>query len=99
MSTIIKAHTSIIGDTGYNCHARNFFKALNKIHPVQVRNWTVGSTWKEYSDEPHNDEYYMDDSLKTMLVQQTLFTPAGSEDFPIYQNYINSGEPTVHIVQ
>lgn len=98
MSTIIKAHTSIIGDTGYNCHSRNFFKALNKIHPVQVRNWTVGSTWKEYSDEPHNDEYYMDDSLKTMLVQQTLSTPNGSEDFPIYRNYINSGEPTVHIV-
>jgi FkbM family methyltransferase len=98
MSTIIKAHTSIIGETGYNCHSRNFFKALNKIYPVQVRNWTVGPTWKEYSDEPHNGEYYMDDELKQMLYSQTLSTPHGSEDFPIYQNYPHSGEPNIHIV-
>jgi FkbM family methyltransferase len=101
MSIVIKAHTSIIGDTGYNCHSRNFFKALNKIHPIQVRNWTVGPTWNEYSDEPHNDEYYMDEELKEMLCLQTLSTPNGIEDFPIYQKYpsqLFNHEPNVNIV-
>ena len=49
--TLIKAHTSIIGDTGYNCHSRNFFKALNQLTPVSVRNWTIGDSWKGYNDD------------------------------------------------
>ena len=96
---IVKAHTSIIGDTGYNCHARNFFKALHKITPVQVRNWTIGKTWNGYNnDEPHDSEYYIDDVLKTMLIEQTLTTPSGNQEFPLYQKYTNSGNPDVHIV-
>lgn len=95
---IIKGHTSFIGETGYNCHSRNFFKALNKLHKVQIRNYTVGSTWKGYSDEPHNDEYYIDDSIKTMLIEQSLHTPSGIEDFSIYKNYPNDGGADVHIV-
>lgn len=97
---IIKAHTSIIGDTGYNCHSRNFFKALDKLFPIQVRNWTIGHSWNGYhNDEPHNEEYYIDDQLKTMLVEQTLSTPNGGfGQFPLYQKYKNDGKPDVHIV-
>jgi FkbM family methyltransferase len=96
---IVKAHTSIIGDTGYNCHSRNFFKDLHKIIPVQVRNFTVGSSWEGYNnDEPHNKEYYIDDILKTMLVEQTLHTPDGDSEFPLYRNHKNEGKPDVHIV-
>lgn len=97
---ILKAHTSIIGDTGYNCHSRNFFKALNDFMPIQVRNWTIGHSWNGYhNDEPHNNEYYIDDQLKTMLVEQTLGTPSGGfEQFPLYEKYKNSGTPDVHIV-
>lgn len=96
---IIKAHTSIIGDTGYNCHSRNFFKALHKKIPVQVRNFTVGSSWGGYdNDQPHDKEYYIDDVLKQMLVEQTLTTPNGREEFPLYTRYKNGGEPDVHIV-
>lgn len=86
---IVKAHTSIIGDTGYNCHSRNFFKALNKHIPVQVRNWTIGESWRGYeNDRPHDGEYYMDEELRTMLHSQTLITPEGkSKDFPLYLNY------------
>lgn len=95
----IKAHTSIIGETGYNCHSRNFFKALNKLVPVQVRNWTIGETWKGYNnDEPHNDEYYIDDELKTMLVEQTLGTPSGHQEFPLYSKYSSPEKPDVHII-
>jgi FkbM family methyltransferase len=97
--SIIKAHTSIIGETGYNTHARNFFKQLNSIYQVQVRNWSIGSSWEGYNDdEPHNKEYYMDDTLKTILVEQTLRTQNGSAEFPLYKSYKNEGKPDVHIV-
>lgn len=96
---IVKAHTPIIGETGYNCHARNFFKALHKITPVQVRNFTVPEGWNGYTtDEPFNSEYYIDDVLKTMLVEQTLHTENGMKDFPLYTKYKNDGTPDVHIV-
>ena len=101
MSIKIKAHTSIIGETGYNCHSRNFFKALNSLDDLRVdaRNWTIGSTWTGYNnDEPHNDEYYIDTELKTILTQQTLQTPNGSQEFPLYLNYLNPGETDIHIV-
>jgi autotransporter strand-loop-strand O-heptosyltransferase len=88
----IQAHTSIIGDTGYNCHARNFFKALNRYVPVKVRNYTVGSSWIGHtSDCPHEGEYYMDDELRTMLTTQTLSTSTGPMDFEIYSDYQQSG--------
>lgn len=94
------AHTSIIGHTGYNNHARNFFKALDKLVPVQVRNFTIGSNWKGYvNDEPHNNEPYVDEQLKKMLVSQSLLTVSGKhENFPLYVNHPNDGEPTVNIV-
>lgn len=97
---IVKAHTSIIGDTGYNCHSRNFFKSLDKIVPVKVRNFTVGSKWNGYvNDEVHDGEYYMDDQLRTMLTDQTLYTSEGKKDFPLYQKYNrNLGDEDVHIV-
>lgn len=96
---LVKAHTSIIGDTGYNCHSRNFFKALDELIPVQVRNYTIGSTWRGYnSDNPHDNEYYMDDQLKTMLVEQTLSTPNSKQEFPLYTQYSRQATPDVHIV-
>jgi glycosyltransferase involved in cell wall biosynthesis len=102
--SIVKAHTSIIGDTGYNCHSRNFFIELDKLIPVQVRNYTIGSSWVGYNnDEPHNGEYYIDDQLKKMLVEQTLYTPNGREEFPLYTRYKNvlspyTQTPNVHII-
>lgn len=99
MSIVIKAHTSIIGETGYNTHSRNFFKELNKLFKVQVRNWTVGSSWAGYTnDEPHNNEYYIDDELKTILTEQTLGTPDGHREFPLYNKYKNDGDASLHIV-
>jgi FkbM family methyltransferase len=99
--TSIKAHTSIIGETGYNCHSRNFFKALNQIVPVSVRNWTVGESWAGYNnDEPHNSEYYMDRELKTMLMTQSLtHQDGGYSDYPLYlKAKSNVSDPIVNIV-
>jgi len=96
----IKVHTSLIGETGYNIHSRNFFKTLSSLHKLQVRNFTIGKTWKGYNnDEPHNDEYYIDDTFKKILKEQTLNEPDGTrKEYPLYSSYENNGNPDVHIV-
>jgi len=81
----ILAHAPFIGTSGYANHARSFFCALNKYHIVKVRNYTVGSTWKGYNETPHDDEPYLTDEMKDMLILQTLHNNDNSRsDFPIY---------------
>jgi FkbM family methyltransferase len=81
----ILVHTSFIGDTGYNNHARSFFTALNKFHNVKVRNYTVGKTWKSYSETCHDTEPYMTDEMREMLILQTLYNSDGTRsDYPLY---------------
>jgi autotransporter strand-loop-strand O-heptosyltransferase len=95
----IKAHVPLIGTTGFNNHAQQFFTKLAKLRPVEVRNFSVGPTWTEQSDEPHNEEPYMTDELKTMMVEQTLWAENGQlTDFPIYTNWPNPGQAEVNIV-
>ena len=95
----IKAHTSFIGTTGYNNHAQSFFKTLSKYTPVEVRNFTVGKSWTNYSDEPHNGEPYLDNTLKTMLVQQSLWDHNKRlSDYPIYKKWHNPGKPDINLV-
>jgi autotransporter strand-loop-strand O-heptosyltransferase len=96
---MIKGHASIIGETGYNCHSRHFFKELSKLTPVQLRNFTVPPSWDGYiNDHPFDNEPYMDDVLKTLLVEQTLFTEEGRKEFPLYIDYKNEGRPNTHII-
>ena len=81
----IIAHTSFIGETGYANHSRNFFTALNKLIPVKVRNFTVGSTWTGLNNgEPHNDEWYLTDEHKEMLYKQTCMDNGDRKDYFIY---------------
>jgi len=81
----IIAHTSFIGETGYANHSRNFFTALNKLIPVKVRNFTVGSTWKGLEGgEPHNDEWYLTEEHKEMLYKQTTMDNGVRQDHYIY---------------
>jgi hypothetical protein len=94
----ILAHTSFIGNTGYNNHARSFFCALNKYHTVKVRNLTVGDGWKGMSDKPHDKEKYITKEMKDMLILQTLYNNDGTRtDYPIY-GYKNDFKPDVHII-
>ena len=69
----IFAHGSYIGNTGYNQHTRDFFRHLSKHAQIKVRNFTVGSTWKEMSSEPHNDEPYFNDTDRELLYEQVLW--------------------------
>ena len=94
----ILAHLPFIGTTGYANHARSFFCALNKHHTVKVRNFTIGNSWKDWNNTPHDGEPYITDEMKDMLIQQTLFNSDKSRtDFPIY-DYDGKYVPDVHIV-
>lgn len=94
----ILAHTCFIGITGYANHARSFFTALSKYHEVKVRNLTIGKDWKGYNLNPHDDEPYLTDEMKSILHQQTLYNTDGSRtDYPIY-SYDANFKPDVHIV-
>lgn len=94
----ILAHTSFIGDTGYNNHARSFFTALNKFHTVKVRNYTVGKTWTNYHKNAHDNEPYITDEMKDMLILQSLHNSDDTVgDYPLY-DYENDYKADVHII-
>ena len=42
----VRAHTCYLGRTGYNAHARGFFRELSKLVDLRVRNYT----WDENPD-------------------------------------------------
>ncbi len=93
----IKAHTSIIGETGYNNHSRNFFAAINKFHKVKIRNFTVGKSWKGNNKTPHEGEKYLSKEHKEMLYEQILWVKDGERgNFPIY-SFDESFVPDINI--
>lgn len=94
----ILVHTSFIGNTGYNNHARSFFTALNKYHNVKVRNYTVGTTWNGYHPTCHDSEPYLTDEMRDMLILQTLHNNDGTlSDYPLY-NYDGNFKPDINII-
>ena len=94
----ILVHTSFIGDTGYNNHARSFFTELNKHHNVKIRNYTVGRSWNDYSRTCHDNEPYITDEMRSMLILQTLHNNDGTlSDFPLY-NYDGNFKPEINII-
>ena len=99
----VKGHTSFIGQTGYNAHARDFFTALSYKIDLKIRNFTVGKTWKglgtknlngRYND-PHVNEQYLSEYQRKLICEQTLYcdenTP-GRYGANICDYEINDGE-------
>jgi len=84
----IQGHTSFIGQTGYNAHARDLFTALSYKTPLKIRNFTVGKTWNglgsinsngRYND-PHSKETYITDYQRKLINIQTLYCNQGSKN-------------------
>ena len=99
MQPKIKAHCPYIGTTGYNHHSRDFFRALSKKVDLQIRNFTIGKSWKELNNEPHNNESYLINLDKKLLVEQTLWNSNKDlEDFSVYKNYSNNFAPNIDLV-
>ena len=94
----LRVHTSLIGTTGYNNHAQSFFRALSKHVPLEIRNFTIGKSWEEYKDEPHNGEPYVDPELKVLMVDQALWDKGELKDYPIYKRWLNPGKPVIDLV-
>ena len=67
----VRAHTCYLGRTGYNAHARGFFRELSKHVDLRVRSFT----WDENPD-------YLDEVDLGILENITLSTgPYAHEDF------------------
>ena len=95
----IFAHGSYIGTTGYNHHTRDFFRRLSEHSQIKVRNFTIGSSWKGLSDEPHNDEYYFNEIDKKLLYQQILWNNDNTRgDYKIYEDPSKEFHHDVNIV-
>ena len=77
----ILAHTSFIGTTGYANHAQSFFIALDKLNPLKVRNFTVPTYWNGYNPEPFDNENYLTDLDRKLLVSQALFGKESNINF------------------
>jgi autotransporter strand-loop-strand O-heptosyltransferase len=81
----IFAHGSYVGNTGYNQHTRDFFRALTKHADIKVRNYTIGNSWKDYNLTPHDGETYFNDIDRKILYQQILWEGNGKRgNYPIY---------------
>jgi autotransporter strand-loop-strand O-heptosyltransferase len=94
----ILAHTCFVGETGYANHAKNFFRALSKLHNVKIRNFTVGKHWGGYAPNTdiHGPDILEDD--KKLLFLQSLWGPDNKiMDFEMY-SYSRDFKPDVHIV-
>ena len=96
----IFAHGSYIGNTGYNHHTREFFRALSNHAQIKVRNFTIGDSWKGYNLTPHDDETYINDVDKKLLYQQILWDNNRNKrsNYPIYSDKLKEFEADLNIV-
>jgi glycosyltransferase involved in cell wall biosynthesis len=78
---VVRAHTSFVGQLGYNAHARDFFTALSYKIPLRIRNFTIGSNWVglgpmnsngRYND-PFQKELYLTEYQRKLLYMQSLY--------------------------
>jgi autotransporter strand-loop-strand O-heptosyltransferase len=99
MKPKVFAHVPYIGTTGYNNHTRDFFRSLSKYIDIKIRNYTVGKSWDGLNDEPHNNEFYLDDLDKKLLHQQTLWSDnQHRKDYKIYTQHGNDFDHNVNLI-
>jgi len=87
---VIKAHTSYLGTTGYNRHAQKFFKQLNKLIDVRIRNFTVSDNFIPIKED------------KEMLIEQTLWSEKENKrirnDYPLFTSYDFTDKKVINLV-
>jgi autotransporter strand-loop-strand O-heptosyltransferase len=96
----VYAHAAYVGTTGYNNHTRDFFRHLSKLIDIKVRNYTVTSNWVgNTTDEQHNNEPWINETDKKLLIEQTLHNPdGGRSEFPLYKKYHNKFNHNINLV-
>lgn len=99
MRNKIYVHTPYIGDTGYNNHARDFFRHLSFISDIKVRNFTVGKSWSGLSDTPHEKEPYLNDIDRSILYEQVLWENDNTrKNFKIYTDVKKEFDTDVNLI-
>lgn len=84
----IFGHATYVGNTGYNSHCQNFFRALSKTNEVKIRNYTIGKNWRGMNghakpyENPHGND--VDELDKKLLAKQSLWTKDELLDYNIY---------------
>ncbi len=99
MDPKVFVHTTYIGPTGYNNHARDFFRHLSKYLKLKINNFTVGNSWDGLSDTPHDNEDYINDLDKKLLINQWLWN--GNKELqkhPIYSEFENDVETDIDLI-
>lgn len=95
----IFVHGSYIGNTGYNHHTRDFFRALSKYVDIKVRNFTIGESWEGYNLTPHDNEPYFNEIDRKLLYQQILWNADRKRmNYPIYTDVSKEFEHDLNIV-
>jgi len=94
----IYGHATYVGNTGYNGHAKGFFRAINKYCNLKLRNYTVGPDWKGLQEENcHGKDVTEED--KNIICMQTLWNASGKlQDFPIFKKDISSFRYDVNLI-
>lgn len=92
----ILGHATYVGNSGYNSHCQNFFKALSKIHEVKIRNFTIGKNWQGL-DSPNPHGVDVDELDKKLIGQQSLWNNGVLTDYDIYSGLKNY-HPEVNLV-
>lgn len=92
-------HCSYVGNTGYNNHTKDFLRKLSNYCQIKVRNFTVGNSWKGYSEHCHDEEKDITDLDKSILYKQILWVGEGkTEDFPIYKSEEKEFTPDFNLI-
>lgn len=92
-------HASYIGKTGYNQHTRDLFRNLSMFCDLKVRNYTVGDSWEQMSDEPHNNESYFNEVDRALLYEQVLWNNDGKRgNYKIYPDPSKEFKHDVNLV-
>jgi len=95
----VYAYGSYVGTTGYNNHTRDFFRKLSELCEIKFNNFTIGDSWKGYKDNPHDEETYIDDLDKKILIEQTLWGKGETlNSHPIYKKYPNNFKHNVNLI-
>ena len=82
----VLAHSSHVGNTGYNAHSKGFFRKLSEKVEVKLRNYTTSDNWSNTNIlDPHGID--INDVDRKMFHLQTLtYDNTNHFDVPLYSH-------------
>lgn len=95
----IFGHATYVGNTGYNAHCKNFYRALNKYHNIKIRNFTVGPNWRGIHEKENCHGIDVEPIDKEMLILQSLWNSEGVlQDYELYNYQRGSFDHDINLI-